>query len=231
MTPVIGRAIVAADESAGASPIVVIGYDVWHSRFGGDASVLGRELRLGNVVHTIVGVMPEGACGFPVNHSYWIPLSCCCVWTARGTPTSSSSDACATALRWRQAQAELSALGAQAASAFPLTHARLQPRVMRYAHPILDIRDHHPRLHGDAVDDQHAGADRRRQCRRPGLRPDRHATTGDRRSNGSGRQPPPHCRSAVHRSTRAQRGSLGRRHRARQIRHRTGFRHLCRRGK
>src|SRR5689334_19061397 len=33
--PVIGRAIVAADENAGASPIVVIGYDVWHSRFGG----------------------------------------------------------------------------------------------------------------------------------------------------------------------------------------------------
>ena len=84
--PVIGRAIVAADESAGASPIVVIGYDVWHSRFGGDASVLGRELRLGNVVHTIVGVMPEGY-GFPVNHSYWIPLStdAADVWTARGT--------------------------------------------------------------------------------------------------------------------------------------------------
>ena len=39
-----------------------------------------------------------------------------------------------------QAQAELSALGAQAASAFPLTHARLQPRVMPYAHPILDIQ-------------------------------------------------------------------------------------------
>ena len=86
VTPVIGRAIVAADESAGASPIVVIGYDVWHSRFGGDASVLGRELRLGNVVHTIVGVMPEGY-GFPVNHSYWIPLStdAADVWTARGT--------------------------------------------------------------------------------------------------------------------------------------------------
>jgi predicted permease len=39
----------------------------------------------------------------------------------------------------KQAQAELSALGAQAASAFPLTHARLQPRVMPYAHSIIDI--------------------------------------------------------------------------------------------
>jgi putative ABC transport system permease protein len=39
-----------------------------------------------------------------------------------------------------QAQAELSALGAQAASAFPLTHARLRPRVMPYAYPVLDIQ-------------------------------------------------------------------------------------------
>jgi predicted permease len=39
-----------------------------------------------------------------------------------------------------EAQAELSTLGEQAAGAFPLTHARLQPRVMPYVHPILDIQ-------------------------------------------------------------------------------------------
>jgi putative ABC transport system permease protein len=137
--PVIGRAIVAADESASASPIVVIGYDVWHSRFGGDASVLGRDLRLGNVIHTIVGVMPEGY-GFPVNHSYWIPLT---TDGARFGPREGPDIFIFGRLRdgaaMEQAQAELSALGAQAASAFPLTHARLQPRVMPYAHSILDI--------------------------------------------------------------------------------------------
>jgi putative ABC transport system permease protein len=42
-------------------------------------------------------------------------------------------------VRIEQAQAELSALGAQAASAFPLTHARLRPRVMPFAHSIIDI--------------------------------------------------------------------------------------------
>ncbi len=140
MTPVIGRAIVAADESAGASPIVVIGYDVWHSRFGGDASVLGRELRLGNVVHTIVGVMPEGY-GFPVNHSYWIPLSTdAATFGPREGPDIFIFGRLRDGAAMAQAQAELSALGAQAASAFPLTHARLQPRVMPYAHPILDIQ-------------------------------------------------------------------------------------------
>jgi predicted permease len=137
--PVIGRAIVAADESAGASPIVVIGYDVWHSRFGGDASVLGRELRLGNVVHTIVGVMPEGY-GFPVNHSYWIPLSTdAATFGPREGPDIFIFGRLRDGVAMKQAQAELSALGAQAASAFPLTHARLQPRVMPYAHSIIDI--------------------------------------------------------------------------------------------
>ncbi|HEY8172962.1 MAG TPA: ABC transporter permease, partial [Dehalococcoidia bacterium] len=141
VAPVIGRAIVGADESAGASPIVVIGFDVWHARFGGDASVLGRELRLGNVVHTIVGVMPEGF-GFPVNHSYWIPLSSteAATFGPREGPDIFIFGRLRDGVAMEQAQAELSALGAQAASAFPLTHARLQPRVMPYAHPILDIQ-------------------------------------------------------------------------------------------
>ncbi len=138
VTPVIGRAIVAADESAGASPIVVIGYGVWHSRFGGDASVLGRELRLGNVVHTIVGVMPDGH-GFPVNHRYWIPLSTDATFGPREGPDIFIFGRLRDGASMAQAQAELSALGVQAASTFPLTHARLQPRVMPYAHPILDI--------------------------------------------------------------------------------------------
>src|SRR5262245_7809967 len=140
VAPVIGRAIVAADESAGASPIVVIGYDVWHSRFGGDASVLGRELRFGNVAHTIVGVMPEGY-GFPVNHSYWIPLSAdAAAFGPREGPDIFIFGRLRDGVSMKQAQAELAALGAQAASAFPPTHARLQRRVMPYAHPILDIQ-------------------------------------------------------------------------------------------
>jgi len=140
VTPVIGRAIVAADEGPGAAPIVVIGDDVWHSRFGGDASVLGRELRFGNVVHTIVGVMPKGF-GFPVNHSYWIPFSTdAATFGPREGPDIFIFGRLRDGATVEQAQAELSTLGAQAASAFPLTHARLQPRVLPYAHPILDIQ-------------------------------------------------------------------------------------------
>lgn len=138
--PVIGRAIGAADEKAGAPPIVVIGYDVWQSRFGGEASAPGRVLRLNNVAHTIVGVMPRGH-GFPINHSYWIPLSTDAVtFGPQEGPDIFIFGRLRDGVTLQQAQAELSLLGAQAASAFPLTHARLRPRVMPYTHPILDIQ-------------------------------------------------------------------------------------------
>ena len=71
--PLIGRAIVDADQAPGAAPVMVIGYDVWQRRFAGARDVLGRELRLGETVHTVVGVMPDGF-QFPFNFRYWVPL-------------------------------------------------------------------------------------------------------------------------------------------------------------
>jgi putative ABC transport system permease protein len=72
--PLIGRPIVDADGAPGAAPVVVIGHDVWQRRFGGASDVIGRELRLGEVVHTVVGVMPDGF-RFPMNFRYWAPLA------------------------------------------------------------------------------------------------------------------------------------------------------------
>ena len=68
-----GRTLVEDDERPGAPPVVVIGHDVWQSRFGGDPSVLGRTIRLGRDVRTVVGIMPPQF-GFPINHSWWVPM-------------------------------------------------------------------------------------------------------------------------------------------------------------
>ena len=69
----IGRVIVDADLEPGAAPVIVIGHDVWQRRFAGARDVVGRELRLGETVHTVVGVMPDGF-QFPLNFRYWVPL-------------------------------------------------------------------------------------------------------------------------------------------------------------
>ena len=71
--PLIGRPIADADAAPGAAPVVVIGHDVWQRRFAGARDVIGRELRLGKDVHTVVGVMPDGF-QFPLNFRYWVPL-------------------------------------------------------------------------------------------------------------------------------------------------------------
>jgi len=48
--PVLGRPLVEADEKPGAPWVVLIGHDVWQSRFESDPNVIGRELRLGSCV-------------------------------------------------------------------------------------------------------------------------------------------------------------------------------------
>ena len=73
VSPLIGRAIVDADLAPGAAPVIVIGHDVWQRRFAGARDVIGRELRLGETVHTVIGVMPDGF-QFPFNFRYWVPL-------------------------------------------------------------------------------------------------------------------------------------------------------------
>jgi putative ABC transport system permease protein len=71
--PLLGRTFIDADEQSGAPPVIVIGYDVWQSQFAGDKAILGREIRIGRVEHTIIGIMPQGF-AFPVSHQYWVPL-------------------------------------------------------------------------------------------------------------------------------------------------------------
>ena len=71
--PLIGRPLTADDERPGAAPVMVIGHDLWHTRFGADPGVVGRTARLEQTVYTIVGVMPEGFT-FPTNHNLWMPL-------------------------------------------------------------------------------------------------------------------------------------------------------------
>ncbi len=54
---ILGRTILPADESvAGQSPVAVIGYDYWRSRFALDPNVIGKKILLNNAPFTIVGV-------------------------------------------------------------------------------------------------------------------------------------------------------------------------------
>jgi putative ABC transport system permease protein len=55
----VGRTYTPSDGRHDAAPVVVLGYRFWQRQFGGDPSVVGRELSLNGKVRTVVGVMPE----------------------------------------------------------------------------------------------------------------------------------------------------------------------------
>lgn len=130
--PVLGRTLVEEDEAAAAPPVAVIGHDVWQTRFGGAADVVGREVRLGDAVHTVVGVMPEGF-GFPVNHGLWVPLRAdASAGERRAGLAVYVFGRLAPGATAETAQAELATTGLQMAAAHPETHRRLRPRVVPY---------------------------------------------------------------------------------------------------
>ena len=74
----LGRIFAAdVDKVPGANPVVVISYDFWQERFGGDLGVLGRKIQINGTAYDIIGVAQRGFSGETVGWStgVWAPLS------------------------------------------------------------------------------------------------------------------------------------------------------------
>src|SRR5688572_8418365 len=72
--PVLGRDFRADDDRVGATPVVMLGHDVWRSRYESDPSVIGRTIRVNGVPSVVIGVMPDDF-GFPNISDLWQPLA------------------------------------------------------------------------------------------------------------------------------------------------------------
>jgi predicted permease len=111
VTPLVGRPFGDDDFAPGAPPVIVISGEVWQRRFAGASDIIGRELRLGHDLHTVVGVMPAGF-RFPLNFMYWVPLRAAVEETLPGTgPEGVVFGRLAYGATLASAHAEVSALG------------------------------------------------------------------------------------------------------------------------
>jgi putative ABC transport system permease protein len=135
--PLVGRWIAEADEHAAAAPVVVIGYDVWQSRFASDRAVIGHTVRLGEIIHTVVGVMPEGF-AFPVNHRYWIPLRSDPFGSLKAAPEGVVFARLAPGVSLDGAQAELTTVGLLRPAIVPTSGDARRPRVVPYTFAFTD---------------------------------------------------------------------------------------------
>jgi putative ABC transport system permease protein len=120
--PMAGRSFRPEEDKPGAAPVVMLSHRLWQSRFGSDASVIGRTLLLDGKGYTLIGVlsnvfrmapttdiwMPVGQYGDDLTSHLHHEFSI----LARLKPGISIS----------QAQAELTTLNRQEEQAFPDTH-------------------------------------------------------------------------------------------------------------
>jgi predicted permease len=73
----LGRSFLPEEDSVpDASPVAVIGYDLWMRQFGGDRGVIGRSLELNGRAYSIVGVAPRGFQGLDTLAAgqVWVPM-------------------------------------------------------------------------------------------------------------------------------------------------------------
>ena len=57
LSPVLGRSFTDRDDGPSAAPVMMLTYDYWQKRFGGDRAVVGRTLHVTGKAVTVVGVL------------------------------------------------------------------------------------------------------------------------------------------------------------------------------
>ena len=126
----VGRGFLAEeDRRASPSAVAVLGYPYWQRQFGGDASIVGRTIRLDGVAFAVIGIAPPSFLGTgPDRVDIWLPLASAPLlrpedrWVRR---VALQPDNCCTPVAARlargvtvaQAQAELAVLDRQARAA------------------------------------------------------------------------------------------------------------------
>ena len=134
--PLIGRLLGGADEVVGAPEVVLIGHDLWTVRFGGDPDIVGRQVAISGIPHTVVGVMPTGF-RFPHWQQLWLPL--------RQPPTSGPAEGAplwifgrlADGVTDAEAQAQVASLGRRMSEAFPDVRSGLRAEVVPFGLTLL----------------------------------------------------------------------------------------------
>lgn len=140
ITPVAGRDFVPDDERPGAESVAMLSYDLWQSRYGGEA-VVGHAVRVNGAPSTIIGVMPPGF-AFPFQTQLWQPLS-----SAPGAGDArrdrrmlSVVGRLADGVDLPAARAEMQTVAATIAEAHPDSHHELRLSVMSLSDSVIYTR-------------------------------------------------------------------------------------------
>jgi putative ABC transport system permease protein len=73
--PVMGRVFTPAEDRPGGPSVTILSYGLWQRRFGGDRTIVGRDVLLNNQRYVVVGVMPREFQFFEGYVGLWVPAA------------------------------------------------------------------------------------------------------------------------------------------------------------
>ena len=123
VSPMLGRAYTREDDKVNSPPVVILSYGLWQRAFGGDPSIVGKQINFSGRSHTVLGVMPRGF-KFPVQDphiDYYQPLEnlVATYVSRRDSHFASLVGRLKSGVTPRQSEAELNSIAAQLERQYP----------------------------------------------------------------------------------------------------------------
>jgi predicted permease len=146
LQPALGRLFLPSEgEVGGKDPYIVLGYDFWQRRFGGDTGVVGKQALIDGQEATIIGVTPKGFQGtnFALNLDGYVPINMLPVqdaatfWSDRSARSMIVMARLRPGVSLQQAQSSMDVVMARLAEQYPATDNGISARVIpeRLARP------------------------------------------------------------------------------------------------
>ena len=74
IAPAYGRTFSADEDQPGRTQVVVLSDRLWRRRFGADPSIVGRQIRINNEPHDVIGIMPPDVDQLADPAEAWVPV-------------------------------------------------------------------------------------------------------------------------------------------------------------
>jgi putative ABC transport system permease protein len=128
--PLIGRTIEPDDDRAGEDEVAVLGYALWQRLFGGDPAVIGQPLMMEGRPHFVIGVMPPGFHFPDTDTELWSAMKDNMTGMPRDGRFMVAAGRLKAGVSLATAQAEMDAIGAGLANAYPQSNRGWRTRLV-----------------------------------------------------------------------------------------------------
>ncbi|HTV56799.1 MAG TPA: ABC transporter permease [Terriglobia bacterium] len=115
----LGRTFAPGEDRLGKDQEVVLSNRVWQSQFGGDPKIIGRKITLDAKSYTIIGVLPANSAFDRTRAAMWLPLAFRPADMTRNFHWLTAIARLRPGVTVKQARAQMDAIGARLAAAYP----------------------------------------------------------------------------------------------------------------